>query len=249
MEFNEKLIELRKIRGLSQEGLGNIINVTRQTVSKWELGETTPEMSKLIELSEYFEISVDELIGKEIHDRKYEKSSFHYEYVSRRKIRNIPLVHINIGFGAKKAKGIIAVGNIAEGIISIGMLSAGLISFGCLSLGLLALGGLSLGLLFSVGGLSIGLIAIGGLAIGLFSAGGCALGIYAIGGGAIAKNIALGGFAYGHIAIGDKTGGAVQFWVNNGVNMFTADEVKSAILTELPETPKIIISLLYSLLS
>ena len=62
MKFNEKLIELRKKEGLSQEELGYKLNVTRQTVSKWELGQTTPEMDKLIEISKIFNISVDELI-------------------------------------------------------------------------------------------------------------------------------------------------------------------------------------------
>ena len=45
MKFNEKLINLRKKAGLSQEELGYKLNVTRQTVSKWELGQTTPEMN------------------------------------------------------------------------------------------------------------------------------------------------------------------------------------------------------------
>ena len=63
MKFNEKLIELRKKAGFSQEQLGDKLDVTRQTVSKWELGETTPEMEKLIRMSEIFNISIDELIG------------------------------------------------------------------------------------------------------------------------------------------------------------------------------------------
>lgn len=63
MKFNEKLIELRKKEGLSQEELGNKLNVTRQTVSKWELGQTTPEMEKLVEMSKIFNISVDELVN------------------------------------------------------------------------------------------------------------------------------------------------------------------------------------------
>ena len=62
MNFNEKLIMLRKNKNLSQEQLGNELNVARQTVSKWELGETTPEMDKLIKMSEIFEISLDELV-------------------------------------------------------------------------------------------------------------------------------------------------------------------------------------------
>ena len=63
MKFNEKLIELRRKEGLSQEELGYKLNVTRQTVSKWELGQTTPEMDKLIELSKIFNVSVDDLIN------------------------------------------------------------------------------------------------------------------------------------------------------------------------------------------
>ena len=62
MNFNEKLMMLRKSKNLSQEQLGNELNVARQTVSKWELGETTPEMDKLIKMSEIFGVSLDELI-------------------------------------------------------------------------------------------------------------------------------------------------------------------------------------------
>ena len=62
MNFNEKLMMLRKNKNLSQEQLGNELNVARQTVSKWELGETTPEMDKLIKMSEIFEVSLDELM-------------------------------------------------------------------------------------------------------------------------------------------------------------------------------------------
>ena len=66
MKFNEKLINLRKQKGLSQEELGYKLNVTRQTVSKWELGETTPEMSKLVEMSKIFEVGLDELTNEEV---------------------------------------------------------------------------------------------------------------------------------------------------------------------------------------
>lgn len=68
MKFNEKLIKLRKEMGLSQEELGNKLNVARQTVSKWELGETTPEMDRLIKMSEIFNITLDELIKDKNND-------------------------------------------------------------------------------------------------------------------------------------------------------------------------------------
>ena len=66
MEFNNRLYELRKQKGLSQEELANRLNVTRQTVSKWEVGDSTPDMEKLVALSALFNVSMDELVmGKE----------------------------------------------------------------------------------------------------------------------------------------------------------------------------------------
>ena len=65
MSFSEKLIRLRKQHGFSQEELGYKLNVTRQTVSKWELGQTVPEMNKLISLSQIHRISLDELTNED----------------------------------------------------------------------------------------------------------------------------------------------------------------------------------------
>ena len=62
MEFHNKLYNLRKQKGLSQEELANRLNVSRQTISKWEVGDSTPDMEKLIAISDMFEISLDELV-------------------------------------------------------------------------------------------------------------------------------------------------------------------------------------------
>ena len=62
MEFNNKLYELRKQKGFSQEELAHRLNVSRQTVSKWEVGDSTPDMEKLIAMSDLFGISLDELV-------------------------------------------------------------------------------------------------------------------------------------------------------------------------------------------
>lgn len=63
MDFNNRLYELRKQKGLSQEELANRVNVSRQTISKWEVGDSTPDMEKLIALSDLFGISLDELVS------------------------------------------------------------------------------------------------------------------------------------------------------------------------------------------
>ena len=58
MKFNEKLVMLRKQQNLSQEQVSEKLGVARQTVSKWELGETTPEMDKLIIISKLYDITL-----------------------------------------------------------------------------------------------------------------------------------------------------------------------------------------------
>jgi transcriptional regulator with XRE-family HTH domain len=66
MEFNNRLYQLRKQKGLSQEELASRLNVSRQTVSKWEVGDSTPDMEKLMAMSELFDVSLDQLVlGKE----------------------------------------------------------------------------------------------------------------------------------------------------------------------------------------
>lgn len=65
MNFSEKLQELRKSKGLSQEALAQKLDVSRQAVSKWETGEGYPEMDKLLLLSDLFQVSLDYLLKNE----------------------------------------------------------------------------------------------------------------------------------------------------------------------------------------
>lgn len=65
MELYEKLYELRRASGMSQEELAEKLGVSRQAVSKWESGATQPELQKLIELSKLYSVSVDELLSLE----------------------------------------------------------------------------------------------------------------------------------------------------------------------------------------
>ncbi|MBQ8349014.1 MAG: helix-turn-helix transcriptional regulator [Ruminococcus sp.] len=65
MEFNEKLQELRKSRGLTQEELAEALFVSRTAVSKWESGRGYPSIDSLKEISKYFSVSIDELLTGE----------------------------------------------------------------------------------------------------------------------------------------------------------------------------------------
>lgn len=62
MNIGEKLYELRKEKNLSQEEVAEKLNVSRQTVSKWETNQTTPDFDKIIPLCELFGISSEELL-------------------------------------------------------------------------------------------------------------------------------------------------------------------------------------------
>ena len=69
MKFNEKLIEIRKKQGLSQEELGMELQVSRQTISKWETGQSYPDFQRLVMLSDYFNMTLDELVkGIDVQD-------------------------------------------------------------------------------------------------------------------------------------------------------------------------------------
>ena len=62
MEISEKILQLRKANNLTQEELAEKLNVSRQSVSKWESGQTIPELEKLIALSEVFQVTTDYLL-------------------------------------------------------------------------------------------------------------------------------------------------------------------------------------------
>ena len=66
MKFYEKLVILRKKALLSQEALAEKLDVTRQTVSKWELGQTKPDMDKLSAMSKLFDIDINILTNDEV---------------------------------------------------------------------------------------------------------------------------------------------------------------------------------------
>ena len=62
MDFAQKLLNLRTQSGYSQEALAEKLNVSRQAISKWELGTTLPETEKVIAISDFFKVSLDYLL-------------------------------------------------------------------------------------------------------------------------------------------------------------------------------------------
>ncbi len=251
MDFAQKLNELRKSRGFSQEDLGEKINVTRQTISNWESGLSTPDMDSIIALAKLFEISTDELLaykheepivhieskGNNVYGIHFSPFAWHFEYKSKTKVGGIPLVHVNIGFGHHVAKGIFALGNIAFGVFSLGFIGIGLIGFGLLGLGLIAgLGTLGIGF-FGFGSIAAGVVSFGAVSVGVISFGAVSCGVYSIGAASVGSQIAYGAQAKAPLA----------FSTDNGAIEFTKEEIARAIDEKFPELWEFIKNLFVSL--
>lgn len=98
MIFADKLTQLRKKAGWSQEELAEQMNVTRQSVSKWEGSQSIPDLEKMIRLSELFGVSTDYLLKDEIEVEEYHTPS---DEVS--KIRRVSLEEANAFLSVKAA--------------------------------------------------------------------------------------------------------------------------------------------------
>lgn len=230
MTLGEKIYKLRSARNLSQEAFGESLGVSRQSVSKWETDQSVPELEKIVAISELFGVSTDYLLKDKIEEaERIEKErtentesaalgavgqteagqsycrsrqDLHYEYRSKKTIKGIPLVHVNIGLGAYRARGIFALGIFASGVFSMGLLSAGVFSVGILSAGLLlAIGTVAAGLI-SAGTFAVGCIAFGAITLGVFCMGALNFGEFCMGALSYGRQIAIGDEAHGRIALG-----------------------------------------------
>lgn len=75
MTIGKRIVMFRKNKGLSQEMLGELVGVSRQTISKWESDVSTPELSKLIRLSDIFGVTLDVLTKGEEEEQQLSPSS------------------------------------------------------------------------------------------------------------------------------------------------------------------------------
>lgn len=255
--FSEKLLELRRREGLSQEQLADRLGVTRQSVSKWEGGTAAPELGKLIALSELFSVSVDYLVKDYLEEPEYlmeasasavrleervkEISEYfrgrRYAWDSKTRVFGLPLVSIRFHSvpyrmrARDTARGIMAIGNAAIGVVALGAASAGVVSIGALSVGAFALGALAFGLV-SLGAVAFGFLAFGAVAMGLWYAGGVT---------ALAKEIAVGVAAVGKTAVGyDAAGDHILLWGDG----LTYAEVEAFLLEHYPDLWKPLLKLM-----
>lgn len=236
MTLGEKILKLRTEQGLSQEAFGERLGVSRQSVSKWETDQSVPELDKIVAVSEIFGVSTDYLLketeelyrGTEaaeslVRDRDWDKGAYvmtrpgqrvHYEYKSKKMIGNLPLVHINVGAGLYRAKGVIAIGAVAQGGLAIGFVAMGGLAIGLLSLGLFAFATVAFGLL-AFGSLAVGVISMGAFSFGIFSMGALCFGQFAFGASAHGAQVAVGDAASGKIALGYSRAVGVYTEVSN----------------------------------
>jgi len=175
--LGDTIHRLRKERGISQAKLGEAVGVSNKAVSKWETHEANPDITLLPLLAKALGVTVDELLSDIKTEREAPKpvakkvfgvwgtalrTAEAYEFVSDRKTRGgVPYLHIHIGrhisMTNARARGVIAIGNLAKGVVGIGLVGIGVVSLGGVSVGLLSLG------VFSLGIASIGALAGGAL--------------------------------------------------------------------------------------
>lgn len=251
MTTGEKITDCRKKIGLTQAELAKELGVTRQAVSRWESDLAFPETDKLMKMSKLFGVTCDWFLNYSAYENSdkeegakmcgsrvcrgfyFDLKNFAVEYESKTHIGNLPLVHINIGFG-RTAKGIFAVGIKSVGVVSVGLFCLGIIPIGTFALGLLSFGAFALGL-FATGAVAVGLIALGAIAIGLYSMGAVAIGLFAVGAYANGYYIAVGDVAAGGIALGgSRADGSI---ISATLPQF--EEMKGAIFEEFAKVPKI----------
>lgn len=97
MELGNKIIKLRKKEKLSQESLADKLNVTRQTISNWELNITKPDINQIKKISKIFNISIDELLENELKSNDKKKAVSNENNSTKRNI-NIRKICITIYF-------------------------------------------------------------------------------------------------------------------------------------------------------
>lgn len=209
MNLAEKLTIQRKKSGMSQEQLADRLGITRQSVSKWEAGSSIPEISKLVAMSEIFQVSLDYLLkdyldeesggfpagknlpgedGIDAGQKTAEESSRKWSEENLRIEKKVDeLTRYIKGYrytSKRKIAGIPLVSICFSRRLGRDGIAKGIIAIGNMAIGVVSLGALSFGI-FSFGALAIGVLAIGAFAAGLAAWGALAVGVFAFGATAV----------------------------------------------------------------
>ena len=102
-----KLYELRKTAGFSQEELAEKLQVSRQAISKWERGEALPDTDNLISIAKLYGVSLDELIGNDAVKNEKENTNtddMNFDNEDKTTDENKSGIHVNIDDGDEKVK-------------------------------------------------------------------------------------------------------------------------------------------------
>ena len=97
MNLGKKIINLRKKEKMTQENLAEVLGVTRQTISNWELNSTKPDIIQLKELSKIFHISIDELLDNDIKNLFIDKVN-KTEKIVNKNTKNIKILVTTVYF-------------------------------------------------------------------------------------------------------------------------------------------------------
>ena len=98
MNLSDRIQYLRKVRGISQEGLADQLGVSRQAVSKWESEQSMPDLDKIISMSDYFDVTTDYLLkGIEPVVQKEEEQSIKYRRIASNICYQLSLGFIGLG--------------------------------------------------------------------------------------------------------------------------------------------------------
>ena len=80
MDFAQRVKQLRKNKHLTGEQLGNILGITKTGISYWENGRSVPDNEMLLKLADFFDVSIDYLLGKTDIETKIDKSNYYGDY-------------------------------------------------------------------------------------------------------------------------------------------------------------------------
>ena len=99
MEIGNKINQLRKLSGMTQEQLAEKLNVSRQTISKWESDSTSPDLESIVKISRIFHVSLDDLLKEGeagVANKTLSTQYMLYRYIVTGQYENAPIDYMRL---------------------------------------------------------------------------------------------------------------------------------------------------------